>query len=562
MNQSTVKSSVLSVLAAPPQQFDERTMLRLVLILTGLLVVAVPLVAVMSPIPLLALVAVAALVYAAILVATNTVFEGLCGAVFVLCTFSGNLPLLERASAAGPIQLNLLLVDFVVIPLVGLFVYWNRGFSLPTIHHLDTMVGYALGGVVVWSLLAALVGNGQSRFAAIVFVIKQARYLLVFAVVVGVVRYTGFRTALYSLLVALGGQMAYAIAEVFNRGSFGLNYLGDSPGVTLGTFDIGPVAVQTSMYAGGFVGTARGLVLLIILFSPIVIERIVNGTRLQRSLSVAYLLGGAFMVRVSATDSGWIAFFSAMLLVVIALAYSAMKADTTSASAETIRYLYGYACTLGVAVLVLFSSVGLRPLTWFSDSGREQSDEGPIGANDTGGASNVTSTPSTGATPADSPPGLVEQIPLVDTANLGVRVQQYVAASEIGLTYPLFGLGGDNFPLVAESYGLPKPIAVHNVYFAHLANIGILGGLLFIVAFVLPAVVALRQFRRSGNDRLLWGMLVCGLLGFYAYNGWTTGYTIAATSLSFWALAGAIVAESRYRSDDRAMGSSANTATA
>lgn len=529
MSYSTARASLLSVLSGPPQTLDERHVFLSVLFLTMLLVVAVPVVAVSTGVPTLVLVAVAGLLYGIVLVVTDTVFEGLCGAVFVLCTFSGNLPIFERMTEAGATQLSLMLVDFVAIPLAVLFLCWNRGFSIPTGRRLETVVGYALAGVVVWSVLAAIVSNGPSRFGALTYVVMQARYLLLFAVVVGIVRYTGLRTALSSLLVALGGQLSYAIAEVLNRGSFGLTYLGDVPGMTIGTFFVGPVAFQSSMYAGGFVGTSRGLLLLVVLLSPILIERVVNGSSVQRVLSVAYLLASVFVVRVSATDAGWMAFLLALLAVAGMLTYVGYASDILDSTAETIHYLYGYLCAFGMAVLSVLLFSGREILV--------QTTTGIQGRSDVHLSAVTLSIAE-----------LLQHVPFVGLANLVVRIQQYVVAIEIGLTYPLFGLGGRNFPLVAESYGFAQPIAVHSVYFSYLADIGFVGTVLFLVAFVLPAVVALGEtVRTDGDDRLLWGMSACGLVGFYAYSFWTTGYTIPAASLTFWAFAGTIVGARRRR---------------
>ena len=88
----------------------------------------------------------------------------------------------------------------------------------------------------------------------------------------------------------------------------------------------------------------------------------------------------------------------------------------------------------------------------------------------------------------------------------------------------------------------------HSAGASSLFSVRIPGALLFVTAFAFPAIIAIRTFLWTENDdRLLWGRLGCGLTGFYAYNFWTTRYTIHATSLSFWTLAGAIIGASRYQ---------------
>ena len=566
MSHSTVRTSLSSVLSGPPRTFDRRNVLLSALFLTTLLVVIVPIVAVSTPVPLLALIAVAGFFYAAVLVFTDAVFEGLCGAVFVLCMFSANLPLLEQQPFPGAsVQLNLLLVDFVVVPLAVLLLWWNGGLSLPSGRRLDTVVSYTLVGVAIWSALAAIVSNGPSRFAAMVFVTTHVRYLLLFGVAVGVVRYTGLRTALYSLLVALGGNIAYAIAEVLNRGSFGLSYLGDAAGVTLNPFSIGPWVFSSSMYAGGFAGSSRGLTMLVILLSPLVVERIVNGTTVQRLLGAAYLLGSVFVVRASGSDAGWAAFLLVVLGVSLVLTYLVLDADVLNSASETIGYLYGYACTLGAGLLVfvLYTNFSLFAREQGSEGGGESS--GSTGGSDTsssdaqgGGASSESNGASSGSTGTGASSGtdtqstseflldLLNAVPFVSTSSLSIRFEQYAAALDIGLTYPLFGLGGRNFLFVAESY-MSRPVPIHNIYLFYLAAIGIPGALLLISGLGAVWLIAVVEtVQPSSSDRLLWGTVACGLIGFYAYGFWTSGHMVDPTFMTFWLLAGLMVGTRRY----------------
>jgi hypothetical protein len=561
MSYSTTKSSLLSVLSGPPKKFDERNVLLSTLLLTVLLVAAVPIVAVLTGIPTLALVVVAGMLYAVVLVATDAIFEGMCGAIFVLCTVSANIPILEQPTPVNMLQLNVILVDLVAVPLALLFLYWSDGISIPTDRHLDTVVGYALVGVVMWSALSAIVSNGPSRFGAIVFLTTQLRYLLLFGIAIGIVRYTGLRTALYSLLIAVGGNMAYAIAEVLNRGSFGLSYLGDAAGITMNWFYIGPMIFPASTYAGGFVGFSRALLLLIILFLPVAIERIVNGSTGQRLLVAIYLLASAFIVRISASDAGFGAFLLTVLVAVVVLSYIVSDTDFNSAS-ETLSYLYGYIVTLGGGALgfLLFSEQGISLRTRGSGDGSSGTADGSNGDGSSGSADGsngegisgggVAETPTRADAPstAEQLAGLLDSLPLVDAANLSIRLQQYAAAIDIGIAYPLFGIGGRNFLFVAKSYGVSRPIVIHNAYLGYLAAIGIPGALLFIGGLLAVFLVAVAETVRTNNDdRLLWGMLACGLLGFYAFSFWTSGWKYAATYMTFWVLAGAVVGARRHK---------------
>lgn len=554
MSYSTAKSSLLSILSGPPRAFNERNVLLSTLLLTVLLIVAVPIVAVSTGLPTLVLVAVAGVLYVAVLLFTDTIFAGICGAVFVLCTISANFPTFVQSTAVNiPVQLDLLLVDFVAVPLAILFLYWNGGISLPTGRHLDSVVGYALVGVVVWSVLSAIVSNGPLQFGAFVFVTTQLRYLLLFGVAIGIVRYTGFRTALYSLLVAISGNMAYAIAEVLNRGSFGLSHLGDAPGITMNWFYIGPMIFPSSMYAGGFVGFSRALLMLVVLLSPVAIERIVRGSTGQRVLAATYLLASAFVVRVSASDAGLGAFLLTVLVAVIVLSYVGFDTSHDPTS-ETLGYLYGYVATLGGGILVYLLSTG-RGISLQKHGADSGGSSGASGATDGSDGVGMQGGSGVAETSAHADPSTTEHltellnaVPLVDAANLSIRLQQYVAAIKIGIMYPLFGIGGRNFLLVAESYGVRKSISVHNAYLGYLVAVGIPGMLLFITSLVAVLLVTIAETVRSSNDdRLLWGMLVCGLLGFYAFSFWTSAWKVAATYMTFWVLAGVVVGARRRR---------------
>ncbi|WP_435078882.1 hypothetical protein [Halococcus sp. AFM35] len=537
---STITKS-LTTLRSPPTTVDQRIVVYSALALTVLLVVSVPVITFVSSLPLLVVVIAAGGIYGAGLIYTNSVFEGLCAAVLVLCTFAGNLPLAAQQPMAGAsIQLNLLLVDFVAAPLAALLIVWNGGIRISFDRQLNMVVGYGLVGVLVWSLLSAVVSNGPSQFGAMVFVTTHIRYLLLFSVGVAIIRYIGFRTVINSLLIVLGGHIAYAIAEVLNGGSFGLSYLGDAAGITIDHFLIGPFSFASSMYAGGFVGNSRGLTMLIILLLPLLIERIVRGSVVQRLLAAIYAVGAVFIIRASGSDASLGAFLLVVIAIVAVLTYLVLTTDAITTASNRIGYIYAYACTIGVGLLtfVLYSGRGIAARE--RESGRNNGGgEGDVTGGATGGntAANRPETQSISERAAD----ILGAIPLVDTANLSIRFKQYAAAIEIGLTYPLFGLGGRNFLFVAESYGMPFAVSIHNLYFFYLAAIGIPGALLLVATLVAVLLAAVVEATQAGRSQLRWGLLACGIFGFYAYGFWTSGHMADPTFMTFWLLAGAMV---------------------
>ena len=216
MEVSTARiASVSRLLSSAPQTVHPTSVVVSAAFLTGLLAVAVPAVAIATGLPLLVLVGLAGVVYAGALILTDRVFEGLSGAVFVLGTFNANVPLLEAPFGGTFVPtLDLMLVDVAAIPLAALFVVWGVWATPPFERRTETVTGYALAGLAVWATLSAIVSNGPSQPAALFFAVVQFRYLFVFVLGATIVRYVGIRSAAYSLLIAVGGNVAFGVAEV------------------------------------------------------------------------------------------------------------------------------------------------------------------------------------------------------------------------------------------------------------------------------------------------------------------------------------------------------------
>lgn len=533
MSYTVVRNSLLSFFSEPPNTVTKRGVLLSALSLTALLVVGVPVVTLSTGLPLLAVVAFAGVVYGVGLVLTDNLLEGLCSAVFVLCTFQADLPIVgvERGGQLGAYKLEIMLIDVVAVPLAILLVLWaSSHLTLPR-GRSERIAGYALAGLVVWSAIAAVVGDGPSTVMGLFFSVAQIRHLLLFGVAMAVGRYVGIRTTVYSLLIAVGGQMLFAIAEVLNRGSFGLSYLGEASGYGFETFYIGPVAVMASTYAGGFAGISRILIALLLLVMPITVERIVNGARWQQVLGLGFVTGSVFLLRVSATDSGWAAFLLVVLLIFGSLVYTHLYSD--EARIGMYDYARGYAATIGAGLLSCF--------LFLSRTSSGEAPEPSAVPGTTGGSGALSHTDS------EMIVSVLQAVPLINTGNLSIRVQQYIAALEIGITNPLFGIGGMNFSLVAENYGVSRAVSMHNVYLSFLVGTGIPGLVLFVTGIVAVLVVAVKNATTAvDEDRLLWAMIACGMLGFHAINFWIAAGEIGKVAyMTFWVLAGAVVGSSK-----------------
>lgn len=533
MSYTAVRNSLLSFFSSPPSTVTKRGVLLSALSLTALLVVVVPAVTLTTGLPLLAVVAVAGVVYGAGVILTDNLIEGLCSGVIVLCTFQAELPIagIDRGGRLGAYTIEIMLVDVAVIPLAVLLLAWaSTRFTLPN-NRSGRVAGYALAGLVVWSAIAAVVGDGPSTVMGLFFSVAQLRHLVLFGVAMAISRYVGIRTIAYSLLIAVGGHVLFAIAEVFNRGSFGLSYLGEASGYGFEIFYIGPVAVTASTYAGGFAGISRILIALLLLVMPIAIERVVRGQNWQQVLSIGFLTGSVFLIRVSATDSGWAAFLLTVLLTLGSLAYVHYSADERRIGLYD--YARGYVATIGAGLLSC--------LLFLSRTSTETAPEPTTSPDAVGGSGMLSQIDS------ETIVSVVNVVPLIDTGNLSIRAQQYIAALEIGITNPLFGVGGMNFSLVAENYGVSRAISMHNVYLSFLVGTGIPGLILFITSILAVLVVAIKNAVTSiDENRLLWAMIACGMLGFHAINFWIAAGEIGKVAyMTFWVLAGAVVGSTK-----------------
>lgn len=535
MNYARVADRLASQIRSPPTRIDERKVPISALLLVGLLVGVVPAIAVplgLTGLMLIMLIVIAGVVYGGFLIFTDSVFEGLCSAVFVLTTFKADVPtiIVERGGRIGALSLDIMLVDVVAIPLALLIIYWIRpSLSSLTVRR-DMIAGYALAGCAVWATLATVVGNGPSTVAAAIFAVIQLRHLLLFAVGAFIVRYIGIRNAVYSLLIAVGGHLFIAIVEVINKGALGLSYLGDSSGKLIDWVSLGPITFPAAMYPGGFAGSSRTLIALLLLTLPIVIGLLIGRSRRMQAIGSISILCGVFLVRVGQTDSGTMALLLSMGAMVIAVA-------ALAATDKEVFHLPAYLVSGSNALVAGGGMLFLHIVPKTIKRPQESLSTPNINTGVTGDTAGVGSGTNEAA---DAAIALVSHIP-VGLNTFGIRITQYAAAVDLAGHYPLFGLGGANFPLLAVSYGLPRPMEIHSVYFSYLAGIGLPGLMLFLIALVAVFVEVVKHIIRDDPvDRPMWAGIACGLIGFSAYSFWVTIYA-GVSYMMFWALAGAVV---------------------
>lgn len=501
------------------------------LALVGLLVVAVPAVTLATHVSLIAAVAGAGVIYAVLLFWTNTVFEGVGSAVFILAVFNANVPILN---VPGKAQLDLLLVDVVAILAFTLLVVSRYPRLLPRTNRIEKIVVTAFGFFVVWSFASAVVSHGPSRSAALVFALNQSRNLFLLLTSILIIRETCVKCGLYPILISVFGNLAFSLVEIANGGVFGLTYLGEGYGRVFSQVSIGGLVFKSGMYAGGFTSSSRVLTALLLLCLPICLCMLSYRSRSNILLSTLALLSSVLLIRISDTDAGWMALLVTLgVLLAYAVYYGVRNAERYHPDH---RWIGVYAVT-GV---VFSSYVYLKRPVKTSTNADVAS--GTTNADVASGTGTASGSISDSATLISRVVDLLSFIPFISTNTLPVRLHQYVAAIELGLRYPLFGIGGANFNLLSGSLGIPPDMPIHNSILAYLAGTGFPGAVGYLVSIIALLYVSFeRSISVKRDDRLLWAGITTGMLGFHAFSFWVTSHNWLEAQAVFWLLAGIVL---------------------
>lgn len=511
---------------SPPKTDNTKNYALSSLVLTTILVVIVPFLSTVGRLPTLPLVILGGIVYALFLTGGDMLFEGISSALFVLLVFNANVPLFD---APGTAQFDIFLMDVPLI-LIPLLLLWWHTESRPRFRTETTVVFGALGFFALWSLLSALVANGPSQPAAVLFAMSQFRYVLILFASVLVIRQTNVWCGVYPLLIAIGGNVLISLTQALNDGPLGLSYLGEVGQEYISRVVLGPLVTHSGMYVGGFTGTSRTFVGILLLVTPLVVFLSVSRSRWKTVLAGGFVLFAAFIVRMGESDAAWMAFLLTLILSIVVLSYRAyQRSDRLYFSSIT-------NCILGIV-----ASIGMAT-SRFRESSTDGTDIAP-----SGGTS--PSVPQQSPEAQELVTNVITSVPFVETSTFPVRLQQWAASIEIVSNYPLFGIGGFNFYLLSESFGLSQSFAVHNTFLAHLAAMGYPG----LIAYLLGiGTVLFVVFRRAvfsrGESGTFWGLFAVGMIGFHALSFWITIHNSVTGFSTFWAVCGiALAAESDWQ---------------
>ena len=470
-------------------------------LLVALLVGVVPALTLATDFLPLGLAVAAGVVYTLVILVTRTGFEGLASAVVVLSVFDLGVTLVRGPGEIPVSSLSLMAVDLVAVPLLIVFLYYMGSRLARPRAGFDgrTIAVAALGLFVLWTVASGIVANGQSNLAPLLEIVQYARYGLLFVLAALIVRATNPWCVVYPLAIAIGGNLAFALAQVANGGGFGLKALGETPTVILGTFALAGSEIPFGSYAGGFVGHSREFTIILLLFVPLLVAITARRSWSSRLFGVAGVLAAVLVIRTADTDAGWAALVLTGVLLVATLGYAALRDRHRSAAVGVLATGIGGAVAAVALALVVVASAS-----------------------------------------ANAAPAI--PIPLFDTRTLSVRIEQYVVAFDVARTYPLFGLGTGNFFLAIESYGLPDFRGIHGIVFSYLAATGFVGAFAYVLGVTAVLGVGVRRFlRETGREQLLWGALVCGMVGFHAYSLWDLAHLWDAALSILWILMGVVV---------------------
>jgi hypothetical protein len=526
-----------------------------IFLLIGLMVVApiadVILTAIGFPIsrPLLVSVGAVWICYSIIIYLMDSIIDGVFIGLLVAATFSADIPLTASADLyPGHSVGTLMMYHGPLLGLLAVLVWRHHGqFKLPT-------SAYAFGVFIGTTLLAAFLGAGPAPFAALWFSVYAAVGLLVYlAILFGLQESSlSLSDAVKVLLLTVFAQALVASLQLANGEAFGFSELGEPGTHIVAKLVFAKFILPLGTHVGGFTGMAFQFSNLLILTFPLLIVAFVRFEDWKRIGPVIIGLWFVLLIRGSSSDAAR----GALLVTMIVFGAGTALIHRPSVTSLSAR-IYNSVREIVTGIVSLGAMLGLLlyPSTGAGDASVE-------GASDTSGStspSNPTSTSDSTATTGERVGDSIADwfqplydlsLPLFDLSYLGSRLDQYAAGLEVFIQYPIFGLGGNNFVLIGQQYGIRSPaytdvtFSIHNLYISLLAGTGIAGLLSFVV---LISTIYWYGYRatRSHNDSLLSLALLAGLSGTLSFMMFDKFLlTNSASWAQFWIIAAFITASS------------------
>lgn len=532
-----------------PRRIDRREPVTLGVLLVVGLVFVVPALGwlgrqagIPGPLPFLGAMATVGGAYALYVLGRRRLYLGLGVSLLVTSTFAANVPLVAESTTSYPGNLGPQLWLFQ-LPLAGLVVVQAaRGeFARESFTRLE----YVFGVFVLWTVASALIGDPPRQDTALYFSLFMAWIWLAMAAVGRLVRSgtLNLRQTVTVFLVAVGGHTAFAVVQYLNKGPFGLTVLGEASRFPAEIVLEVPLLNRFffGVHLSGFTGGNGPLAVLLVMAIPL--AAVLGYEREDRLRWLAPI--GAVLMAVVLRLTGKDGPRGAVLVSFLALGglaavswWLASERDwrrSLESTAAQVRDIGLVAVLTTVAVLLPSTKSGTSSALNVDGSRGSGSDgtagDGVAGGGESAGTVDVTAL----------------SIPYFDLQSLGIRLQQYLAGLVIATENPVFGIGGGNYPYVADQYGLPTTLGggylfpLHSVYVALLAETGVPGFLLYVVASLLVLWAGWWLYRRDGPDKVLHAGLLAAVVGYLAVAFWVVNVRFTII-LPFWLLGTAVYA--------------------
>ncbi|MFC6963709.1 O-antigen ligase family protein [Halocatena marina] len=522
-----------------------------VVLIFGLTFVA-PALSMLTGAPVLFFVVLIGSIYGVLAVWFREPFIGSLIALLVTAMFAADVPLASEAYTSlfrGHLGPRLWLAQLPLIASVGLVLFTKHRALFDGRTRVEELFALFVG----WTVLSAVFGATVRVDAALFFSLLMFQGLIVFSLF----RYTvqqrilSFRSVVWLFIGTVLAQSAFAVGQFLNQDVFGLSTLGEGDGIALSWITLGPFGqFSFGTHVAGFTGMSFHLASLIVLAVPLTIVLAVRETGRKRGVLLGLTILMIAILRGTTTDAGrggLIVTLICVCLALVCLYHTSLFDSIVSRSSHAISgrsrliSLGWVVFTVPLSIIALFfpsSTAGNKSAVTEVSSGVGVSGGG--GGGGLGGPSRFEAINSSLQSLS---------IPFFNIANLGIRVQQYVAGVDLFIQNPLFGIGGANFVYYTSEYGFPEPLPLHSMYFAMLAEAGFPGFVLMVVILVSILWYGWKAIPRSSDGALLVGML-CGFIGWLAFAFWSIPTIKLTTMFPFWALAGATVGV--YAQDDTA----------
>ncbi len=399
---------------------------------------------------------------------------GFASSVPALVSFNIGIPL---SPWIGPTRVELLLVDFGLVLVAALSILlWHIESKSHILYLILPIFLFA-----VWSFISGIVAVLQGYPpTGIIFGINQFRYVLIAIATIGISLSFGHKPIMITLFTSISIHSINAIMQSLIGRPWGLPYYGDS-GMSVANTEIGFGLLQftTGLFPGGFVGSSRSLLaMLLIVFVPAIYYLSKGG--FQAVPALVCIISTPLVVIASRSQNGLAVFIISCVIIV------------------TVLLLIRCNKFISLATILAGTIIGFF-LLW----------------------------------------AFIWRILSLDlTSTSAIRYRQYIIAIETGFSHPGFGIGGMNFNWytdlgLREGYEDVEEIyGVHNTFLAYFAELGLPGLLLYIISIFVPYYYCIKKF--ASTHSLLAGLFAIGMLNFHIFSNLAWVYHREVVIMTFW----------------------------